>query len=422
MNLEEIRQIVRMAPIEPDPVRRRLSHCHSIDDLRAAARRVLPRSVFDYVDGAADEEVSLAANRAAFRRYRFTPRMLRDVGTVSLATRVLGADFGSPIGLAPTGYTGIVNPAGEVAVARAAARHGVPYVLSTVGTTTIEDFASATHQAPPHPGLWFQLYILRDRGLTWSIVERAAVAGLSALEVTLDTAVPGKRLRDVRNGFTIPPTLTLTTLADIGVHFRYWTQMVTHAAPSFVNIAAAVEGGPATLADLSELFDPGLTWDDLAELRSRWPGKLLVKGPLSPDDAARAVAAGADGIHLSNHGGRQLDRTVAPVELIRPVRERVGADVAIVADSGIRHGADALIALAFGADLCMVGRAYLYGLAAGGELGVSRAVELLTGQLRRTMQLCGVRTLAELRENADDIVVLARRCQPEAQRQREDQR
>jgi L-lactate dehydrogenase (cytochrome) len=225
--------------------------------------------------------------------------------------------------------------------------------------------------------------------------------------------VTGKRLRDIRNGFTIPPTLTLTTLADIGVHFRYWTEMVTHAAPSFVNIAASVEGGPATLADLSELFDPALTWDDLADLRARWPGKLLVKGPLSPDDAARAVAAGADGIHLSNHGGRQLDRAVAPVELIRPVRERVGTDVTIVADSGIRHGADALIALAFGADLCMVGRPYMYGLAAGGELGVSRVLELLTAQLRRTMQLCGVRTLAELRESADDIVVLARRLQRE---------
>jgi L-lactate dehydrogenase (cytochrome) len=419
MNLDEIRQIIRMAPIERDRIRRRLSHCHSIDDLRAAARRALPRSVFGYVDGGADEEVSLAANRAAFRRYRFTPRMLREVGTVSLATQVLGTDLSAPIGLAPTGYTGIVNPAGEVAVARAAARHGVPYVLSTVGTTTIEDFAAA---APGHPALWFQLYIMRDRGLSWSMVERAAAAGLPALEVTLDTAVPGRRLRDVRNGFTIPPTLTLATLADIGVHFRYWTEMVTHPAPSFVNIAAAVEGGPATLADLSELFDPDLTWDDLAELRSRWPGKLLVKGPLSPDDAARAVAAGADGIHLSNHGGRQLDRTVAPVELIRPVRERVGPDVTIVADSGIRHGADALIALAFGADLCMVARAYLYGLAAGGELGVSRALELLTGQLHRTMQLCGVRTLAELRENADEIVVLARRCQPEAQHHREDQR
>jgi L-lactate dehydrogenase (cytochrome) len=420
MKLEEIRQLVRMAPVDPDPVRRRLSHCHSIDDLRAVARRGLPRSVFDYIDGAADEEVSLAANRAAFRRYRFVPRMLRDVGTVSLATRVLDAELSVPIGLAPTGYTGIVNPAGEVAVARAAARHGVPYVLSTVGTTTIEDFAATGQLAPPNlsqpfQALWFQLYILRDRGLTWSLVERAAAAGLPVLEVTLDTAVPGRRLRDVRNGFTIPPTLTLTTLADIGVHFRYWTQMVTSTAPSFVNIASSVEGGPATLADLSELFDPALTWDDLAELRSRWPGKLLVKGPLAPDDAARAVAAGADGIHLSNHGGRQLDRTLAPVELIRPVRERVGADVTIVADSGIRHGADALIALAFGADLCMVGRAYLYGLAAGGEPGVSRAVELLTGQLRRTMQLCGVRTLAELRENADEIVVQL------GQRQREDQ-
>jgi len=400
MKATDLRQLIRLSPVERDRVRRRLARCHDIADLRAVARQVLPRSVFGYVDGGADEEVSLAANRAAFRRYQFVPRALQDVGAASLATRVLGTDLSAPIGLAPTGYTGIVDPAGEIAAARAAAAHGVPYVLSTVGTTTIEDFAAVGHDA-----LWFQLYILRDRGLTWSLVERAAAAGLGVLEVTVDTAVAGRRLRDVRSGFTIPPTLTLATLADIGVHFRYWTAMVSSPAPSFVNLAQSIAGGPATLADLTSLFDPALTWDDLAELRARWPGRLLVKGPLSAADAERAVQAGADGIHLSNHGGRQLDRAIAPVELIRPVRERVGDDIVIVADSGIRHGADAAIALARGADLCLVGRPYLYGLAAGGELGVRRALELLTSQLRRTMQLCGVRTLAELRAHADEIVV-----------------
>jgi L-lactate dehydrogenase (cytochrome) len=397
--MRDVRQLIRVSPVEPDRVRRRLSRCHDIGDLRSAARRVLPRSVFDYVDGGADEELSLAANTDAFRAYRLAPRALRDVSTVSLATCVLGTSLGAPIGLAPTGYTRIVSPAGEVAVARAAAAHGVPYVLSTVGTTSIEDFA-----AIDHPALWFQLYILRDRGLTWSLVERAAAAGLGVLEVTVDTAVTGARLRDVRNGFTIPPTLTLATLADIAVHLGYWTAMVTHEAPGFVNIAAPGATGPADLADVSALFDPALTWDDVAELRTRWPGRLLVKGPLGPADAQRALSAGADGIHLSNHGGRQLDRVIAPVELIRPVREHIGPDPVIVADSGIRHGADALVALARGADLCMVGRAYLYGLAAGGEAGVSRALDMLLGQLRRTMQLSGVRTLAELRDNADDIV------------------
>jgi L-lactate dehydrogenase (cytochrome) len=400
MKPEDLRQLIRLSPVERDPVRRRLAHCLNIADLRVAARHALPRSVFGYIDGAADEELSLAGNRAAYQSYRLVPRALQDVGQVSLATRVLGQDLQAPIGLAPTGYTRIAHPAGEIAAGRAALAYGVPYGLSTVGTTSIEDFAALGHES-----FWFQLYIFRDRALSWGLVERAAAAGLGVLDVTVDTAVGGLRLRDVRSGFTIPPTLTLGTLADIGVHLRYWTRMVSNPAPTFVNIAHSVAGGPAAPADLPKLFDPTVTWDDLAELRARWPGKLLVKGPLSPADAERAIQAGADGVHLSNHGGRQLDRTIAPVELIRPVRERIGPDHTIVVDSGLRHGSDVLIALARGADLCLVGRPYLYGLAAGGELGVRRVLELLTSQLKRSMQLCGVRSLAELREHADEIVL-----------------
>ncbi|HEY1917719.1 MAG TPA: alpha-hydroxy acid oxidase [Streptosporangiaceae bacterium] len=410
MKPSEIRALLRPARPELDPRylfgrnstlrQRRLNRCHSIGELRAAARRVLPRSVFDYVDGAADEEVSLAANTRAYRSYAFLPRALQDVSAPSLATRVLGSDLAAPFGLAPTGYSRMIHPAGELAAARAAAAWPVPYALSTVGTTSIEDVGAAGH-----PAWWFQLYVLRDRGLTWSLLDRAAAAGAGVLTVAVDTAVAGQRLRDVRHGFTIPPSIRLATLADIAVHLPYWTSMVASPALSFANVTPPGQQGPPTVAGMADLFDPSVTWDDLAKVRAHWPGRLLVKGPLGPADARRAVSLGADGVHLSNHGGRQLDRTLAPLHLVRPVREALGEDPVIAVDSGIRHGSDIAVALARGADLCLVGRAYLYGLAAGGEAGVRRAIDLLASELRRTMQLCGVTTVAALRAAGDDIVV-----------------
>ena len=402
MRPAEVRALFRFRTVQLDPVRRRLARCYSVADLRSAARRALPRPVFDYVDGGADEELSLAANQRAFRRFAFLPRPLADVSAASLATTVLGSDLAAPFGLAPTGYTRMVHPAGELAAARAAASRSVPYALSTVGTTTIEDIG-----AVGHPSWWFQLYVLRDRRLTWSLLERAAAAGARVVEVTVDTAVAGHRLRDLRRGLTIPPSIGLATLASIAVHVPYWTRMVTSPALSFANVLPTDGAGTATVAGMADLFDPSVTWDDLTEVRARWPGRLLVKGPLSPADATRAIALGADGVHLSNHGGRQLDRTVAPIDLVRPVREAIGGAPAIVVDSGIRHGADIAVALARGADQCMIGRAFLYGLAAGGEDGVRHAIDILSDELRRTMQLCGVTTVAELRAAGDDIVVPA---------------
>jgi L-lactate dehydrogenase (cytochrome) len=399
MKLAEARALLRPAAWESDPVRRRLVRCHSIAELRSAARRALPRSVFDYVDGAADEELSLAANYSAFRSYAFLPRALQDVSAPCLATEVLGSDLAAPFGLAPTGYSRMIHPAGELAAVSAAAAWPVPYVLSTVGTTTIEDVGAAGH-----PAWWFQLYVLRVRGLTWSLMDRAAAAGAGVLTVAVDTAVAGQRLRDLRHGFTIPPTLHLATIADLAVHLPYWTKMVTSPALSFANVSSPGQAGPATVAGISDLFDPSVTWDDFVRIRERWPGRLLVKGPLGPADAKRAVSLGADGVHLSNHGGRQLDRALAPLQLLRPVRQELGSGPVIVVDSGIRHGADIAVALARGADLCLVGRAYLYGLAVGGEAGVRHAIELLAGELRRTMQLCGVTSVAALRA-ADDVVV-----------------
>lgn len=400
MRYREIRELIRLRPVEPDRDRRVVSRCHDLADLRRAARRRLPGPVFGYIDGAADDEITLRANRAALRRWQFRPRVLRDVSEPDLSTSLLGRAFSAPIGLAPAGYPRMMHPDGELAVARAAASRGLPYGLSTCGTVTIEELAATGHR-----DLWFQLYVLRDRKLSHALIDRAAAAGFRALEVTVDTPVGGRRTRDLRSGLTIPPELTLGTVLDIGLHPGYWMSMLRGPALRFASLNTPGAEVATSIADITSLFDPSLTWDDLEDIRARWPGMLLVKGPLGPADAARAVAAGADGIHLSNHGGRQLDRCIPTIDMVRPVREAVGGGVAVLVDSGIRHGADVAVAIARGADLCMVGRGYLYGLAAAGQLGVERAIDLLVEQLRRTMQLLGVVTIAELRRGGDELVV-----------------
>jgi len=402
MRYREIRELIRLQHLELDRERRVLARCHDVADLRRAARRRLPGPVFGYVDGAADDEVTLRANRAALRRWQFRPRVLRDVTEADLHVSLLGSAYSAPIGLAPIGYPRMMHPDGELAVARAAASRGVPYALSTAGTVTIEDLA-----ATGHGDLWFQLYVLRDRKLAHALIDRAAAAGFRALEITVDTPVGGRRTRDLRSGLTIPPELTPGAVIDIGLHPGYWLSMLRAPALRFASLDTPGAEVATSIAGITSLFAADLTWDDLADIRARWPGPLLLKGPLGPADAARAVSAGVDGIHLSNHGGRQLDRCVPAVDLIRPVREAVGEGVAVLADSGIRHGADIAVAIARGADLCVVGRGYLYGLAAAGQRGVEHAIDLLTEQLRRTMQLLGVVSIAELRQAGDELVVAA---------------
>ena len=390
MKASEIRRLIQLKPIQADPVRRRLSACHDVSDMRRAARRLIPRPVFDYVDGGADEELSMAANVRAFRTWRFQPRALAEITRVDTSTRLLGRELPLPLVLAPTGYTRMMHPDGEIGAARAAQRHGLPYTLSTMSTTSIEAVAQAAQ-----PELWFQLYILQDSGLTKELVDRAAAAKYRVLVVTVDTFVTGNRTRDRHNGLVIPPELTLSTLASIAAKPGYWTRMLRNPAIVFANFA----GHEAlTIEGTNKLFNPGITWDDIAELRARWPGQLIVKGPLGPADCLRAVSVGADGVQLSNHGGRQLDRTVPPVHNIAAVRAAVGPDVSVLVDSGIRHGADIAVALALGADACAIGRAYLYGLMAGGEAGVNKALDILAEQFKRTMQLLGVGSVAELRE------------------------
>jgi L-lactate dehydrogenase (cytochrome) len=400
MRLSEIREVIQFRQPEPDRVARQLRGCLNIEDLRRLSRRRLPRAVFDYVDGAADEEITVAQNKAAFRAWRFTPRVLEGKGDPDISTQLLGRPAAAPLMLCPTGYTRMMHPDGEEAVARAARARGLPYALSTVGTTTIEDLAATGHE-----DLWFQLYTLRDRGLTRSLVERAQLAGYRGLQVTVDTPIAGIRERDVRNGLTIPPQLSPYTVADIMVHVGYWKGMLRSPPLRFANLGEPKVGDEdVTSATMSQLYDPVLTWDDMAEVRSWWKGPMLIKGWVRPDDARIARSIGFDGVHLSNHGGRQLDRTVPTIDLVAPLREAVGDDGTLVVDSGIRHGADIAIAVALGADMCGVGRPYLYGLSVAGERGVLHTVDLLLGQLRTTLHLAGVGSLADLRSQRDTLL------------------
>ena len=390
----ELAPLVRPRPFVLDPVDRRLSRAHTVGDLRELARRRTPRSVFDYVDGAAEDELSLRRAREAYARVEFRPRVLRDVSAVDTRVDVLGRTSRLPLVLAPTGFTRMMHSDGEVAVARAAAAAGVPYALSTMGTTSIEDVAAAAPGGRP----WFQLYLWKDREASSRLVERARLAGYDTLVLTVDTPVAGARRRDVRNGLTIPPTLTARTLADMARHPAWWGNLLTTAPLEF----ASLRSWDGTVAELvSHMFDPAAGLADLAWLREQWPGQLVVKGVQDVADARLVVdEAGADGVVVSNHGGRQLDRAPTPLELLPAVVDAVGDRADVLVDTGITSGADVAAAVAMGATACLVGRAYLYGLMAGGERGVRRSLEVLETELVRTLQLLGAADLAEARGRA----------------------
>ncbi len=385
----ELKPLLRTQPVTVNPTERRLAKALTIADLRAVARRRTPRSVFDYTDGAAEGEVSLRRARTSFAQLELRPSILRNVADVDMSTSILGTRSALPFAFAPTGFTRMMNHEGERAVARVAERSDIPYALSTMGTTSIEDVAAAA----PNARNWFQLYVWKDRAAGEDLVKRAAAAGYEALVLTVDVPVAGARLRDVRNGFTIPPTLTAKTVLDAATHPAWWANLLTTEPLTF----ASLSSWQGTVAELlNTLFDPTMTIDDLTWIRSIWSGPLIVKGIQTVDDARRVVDAGADAIILSNHGGRQLDRAPVPLRILPDVSAAVGDDAEVLLDTGIMNGADIVAALALGADACLVGRAYLYGLMAGGERGVARAVDILSTQIRRTMQLLGARTVAEL--------------------------
>lgn len=368
---------------------RRLARAASISDLRTRAQRRTPRAVFDYVDGAADDEISLARSRSTFRDLEFQPHVLRDVSCADTATTILGRDTAYPFGFAPTGFTRMMHHEGESAVAKVAERVGIPYALSTMGTTTPEDVAAAA----PGADRWFQLYVWRDRDVSYALAERARGSGFRTLILTVDLPVGGARLRDVRNGMTVPPSLTVRTALDGARHPNWWLNFLTTEPLSFASLPSL--GG--TVADSADrLFDPALNFDDLVWLRDQWDGPIVVKGIQSVEDARRVIDLGANAVILSNHGGRQLDRSPTPLLLIQPVVDAIGSDAEVYVDGGIMNGGDIVAAIALGARAAFVGRAYLYGLMAGGQDGVQRAADILTADIERTMKLLGVRSLAEL--------------------------
>ena len=390
----ELRPYLRTQPLRRTAVERRLAGAADIADLRDIARRHTPRAVFDYVDGAAESETSLRRSREAFGRVEFTPSVLRDVSIVDPSTTILGEPAALPLVFAPTGFTRLMHHAGEPAVARVAERIGIPYALSTMGTTSPEDLAAAA----PGAQKWFQLYLWRDRDASRALIERARAAGFTALLLTVDTPVAGARLRDVRNGFSIPPALTAKTLADIALHPGWWFDKLTTEPLTFASLGA----WHGTIADMiDKMFDPSLDQDDLAWLREIWSGPLLVKGIQTVEDARVVVDLGVDALIVSNHGGRQLDRAPVPLEQLPRIVDAVGDRAEVYVDGGIMGGGDVVAAVAMGARACLVGRAYLYGLMAGGESGVQRAADLLRREIVRTMQLLGVTDIAGLtRERA----------------------
>jgi L-lactate dehydrogenase (cytochrome) len=390
-NPSELRELLRPAPLTLDATARRLSRAASIADLRTLARRRTPRAVFDYTDGAAGVgELALRRARETFARLEFHPSVLHDVSKVNPTTTILGKPSAQPFALAPTGFTRMMHTEGESAVVAVAEQAGIPYTLSTMGTTTIEDVAAAG----PGARKWFQLYLWRDRAPAKDLLERAVAAGYDTLMLTVDTPVAGARLRDVRNGMTVPPQLTLRTFVDGATHPRWWFDLLTTEPLSFASLTSS-EGTVGELID--RVFDPALTVADLEWARGQWPGKLVVKGVQSVADAERVVAAGADGVLLSNHGGRQLDRAPVPLELVPAVRAKLEGRAEVLVDSGITTGADVVAAIALGAHAALVGRAYLYGLMAGGQRGVARAVQILSDEVARTMALLGVNSVGELR-------------------------
>ncbi len=379
--------------------KRRLSRALTIYDLRDIAKRKTPKAPFDYTDGGADSESSLVRARSAFERVEFQPRILRNVKDVDLTVKMLGKQMQMPLGIAPTGFTRMMQTEGEYAGATAAQDAGIPYTLSTMGTRSIEDVA----RVAPNGRNWFQLYMWKDRDRSMALVERAKAAGFDTLVLTVDVPVAGARLRDVRNGMTIPPSLTSKTILNAIPRPGWWINFLTTDPLKF----ASLDSWNGTVAELLDsMFDPTVTYEDLKWIRKQWKGNLVVKGIQNVDDAIMSVKAGADAIILSNHGGRQLDRAPVPFHLLPEVVKAVGKKTEVHVDTGIMHGADVIAALAAGAKFTWIGRAYLYGLMAGGKPGVDRSLEILKSQMIRTMKLLGARTISEL--EPDHVRFIAR--------------
>jgi L-lactate dehydrogenase (cytochrome)/glycolate oxidase len=396
---KDLLQLLRFRKPILNPRKRRLARALTIYDLRNIAKRRTPKAPFDYTEGAADSESSLLRARDAFEKLEFSPRILRNVKDIDLTVSMLGKKMSMPIGIAPTGFTRMMQTEGEYAGACAASDAGIPYTLSTMGTRSIEDIA----RVAPNGRNWFQLYMWKDRERSMALVDRAKNAGFDTLVLTVDVPVAGARLRDVRNGMTIPPSLTSKTILNAIPRPAWWLNFLTTEPLKF----ASLDSWNGTVAELLDsMFDPTVTYEDLKWIRSQWQGNLVVKGIQNVDDAVKSVEAGADAIILSNHGGRQLDRAPVPFHLLPEVVKALGGKAEVHLDTGIMHGADVIAAVATGAKFTWIGRAYLYGLMAGGKPGVDRSLEILKTQMVRTMKLLGARTLSEL--EPDHVRFIAR--------------
>jgi L-lactate dehydrogenase len=380
----------------------RLQSALTIYDLRRIAKRRTPAAAFDYTDGAAEGELSMTRARQAFEDIEFHPGILTDVSTVDTTTKVLGGTSALPFGIAPTGFTRLMQTEGEIAGSGAAGAAGIPFTLSTLGTTSIED----VRRVNPNGRLWFQLYVMRQREISYGLVERAAKAGYDTLFFTVDTPIAGARLRDKRNGFSIPPQLSLKTVANAIPRPWWWYDFLTTPKLEFASLSST--GG--TVGELLDAaMDPSINYEDLKEIRELWPGKIVIKGVQNVEDSKKLADLGVDGILLSNHGGRQLDRAPVPFHLLPEVVREVGKDTEVMVDTGIMNGADVVASLALGAKFTLIGRAYLYGLMAGGRRGVDRTIEILSEEVRRTMRLLQVSCVEELEPKH---VTQLRRLQP----------
>lgn len=385
----ELAELMKFKTPILNPTDRRLEGAQTIADLRTIAKRRTPKAPFDYTEGAAEQELSLARARQAFEDIEFHPSILRNVPEVDTSCTTLGGPSALPFGIAPTGFTRMMQTEGEVAGAGAAGAAGIPFTLSTLGTTSIEG-VKATNPAGRN---WFQLYVMRERELSYGLVKRAAAAGFDTLFFTVDTPIAGARLRDKRNGFSIPPQLTLGTVVNALPRPAWWINFLTTEPLSFASLTST--GG--TVGEmLDNAMDPTISFDDLEIIRDIWPGKIVVKGVQTVADAAALADRGVDGIVLSNHGGRQLDRAPIPFHLLPHVVREVGDDLEVQLDTGIMTGADIIASVALGAKFTLIGRAYLYGLMAGGRRGVDKTISILQSEIVRTMKLLEVATLDEL--------------------------
>ena len=371
-----------------------ISKAYSIEDLRRSAKQRLPRAVFDFFDGGAEDEITLRDNEAAYKRLKLMPKVLTDVSTITTGTLILGQRAELPIAISPTGAVGFGWRGGDIAIARAAVAAGIPYTLSSTATASIESIAD---QAPGR--LWFQAYILRNKPFLAALIERARVADYEALVITVDLPVGGKRERDFRNDFSVPFRFTPKNIWDFVQHPRWLSSILRHGMPvmeNLVGLEKQATNATAIASSVGRNYDPAFNWESLQKIRDSWPRKLIVKGILRPDDALRVASMGCDAVVVSNHGGRQLDSALATFDALPAVVGAVAGKIPVLLDGGIRRGSDIFKALAIGAQGVMLGRATLYGASAAGEAGASRAIAILQDELTRTMQLCGVRQVTDI--------------------------